>query len=68
MLRRMISLDCGVRQLAQVREAVGSIPGVVAAESVVGKSAIRIWCGDEMNENVLTAAVRRCGVQKMSIH
>lgn len=67
MLRRTISLDCGVRQTAQVREAVGSIPGVVAAEPVTGKNAIRIWCGDEMNENILTAAVQSCGVRHMRI-
>ena len=67
MMKRMISLDCGMRQTAQVREAVGSIPGVVAAEPVIGRNAIRIWCGDEMNENMLVSAVKSCGVQSVRI-
>ncbi len=67
MLHRTISMECGVRQLAQAREAVGALQGVVAAEMVVGRNAIRVWQGEELSENALAAAVRSCGVSSMRI-
>ncbi len=67
MLHKVISLDCGVRQLAQAREAVGSLQGVVAAELMTGRNAIRVWQGEELSESALRAAVKSCGVQNMRI-
>lgn len=67
MLHRTISMECGVRQLAQAREAVGSLQGVVAAELVVGRNAIRVWQGEELSESALRAAVKSCGVSSMKI-
>lgn len=67
MLHRTISMECGVRQLAQAREAVGSLQGVVAAEMIVGRNAIRVWQGEELSESALRAAVKSCGVSSMKI-
>ena len=62
MLKRIISLDCGARQLAEAREALGSLSGVVAAELVMGRKAIRVWQGEELPESALTDALRGVGV------
>lgn len=62
MLQRVISIDCGARQLAQARDALGALSGVVAAELVMGRKAIRVWQGDELPESELLGALQRCGV------
>lgn len=62
MLQRIISLDCGARQLAQAREALGGIRGVVAAELVMGRKAIRVWQGEELPEDALIDALKTCGL------
>ena len=67
MLQRVISLDCGARQLAKAREALGSLSGVVAAELVMGRKAIRVWQGDELPESALMEALRGCGVHGAQI-
>ena len=67
MLQRVISLDCGARQLAQAREALGSISGVVAAELVMGRKAIRVWQGEELPESALMDALSGCGVRGAQI-
>ena len=67
MLQRMISLDCGVRQLAQAREALSSVPGVVAAEQVMGRRAIRIWQGESLSEGALRNALYECGLSDAQI-
>ena len=67
MIQRVISLDCGVRQLAQARDAVGSIPGVVGAELMTGRNAIRVWQGEELSDGALRDAVKSCGVSSMRI-
>lgn len=67
MIQRVISLDCGARQLAQAREALGSISGVVAAELVLGRQAIRVWQGDELPESALFEALGSCGLTQAQI-
>lgn len=67
MVQRVISLDCGVRQLAQAREALGSISGVVAAEFVLGRNAIRVWQGEELGEQALLDALAGCGLHGAQI-
>ena len=62
MLQRVISLDCGARQLAKARDALGSLSGVVAAELVMGRRAIRVWQGEELPESALMDALHGCGV------
>jgi len=47
MRQRVISLECGLRQLAQARDALDALPGVIAAELVPGRRAIRVFQGDE---------------------
>ena len=62
MLKRVISLDCGARQLAQARDALDGLSGVVAAELVMGRKAIRVWQGDELPESALMDALRGVGL------
>ena len=62
MIQREISLECGARQLMKARDAVNALSGVVAAEVVTGRSAIRVWQGDELSEQSVSAAVRGRGV------
>ena len=62
MRHRMIWLEGGVRQLAQAREALGEIPGVAAAELVMGRNAVRVWYGDEIAEGTLRGALHACGL------
>jgi len=62
MRQRVVWLDCGARQLAQAREALGEIPGVVAAELVPGRNAVRVWQGDEIGEGMLRSALHFCGL------
>lgn len=62
MIQREISLECGARQLMKARDAVNALSGVVAAEVVTGRSAIRVWQGEELSEKSLSAAVRGSGV------
>lgn len=67
MLRRVITLDCGARQLAEARDALGSLSGVVAAELVMGRKAIRVWQGEELPESALMDALRECGLNSAQI-
>ena len=67
MLKRVVSLDCGARQLAQAREALGSLSGVVAAELVMGRKAIRVWQGEELPESALMDALRGVGLNGAEI-
>lgn len=67
MLQRVVSLDCGARQLAQAREALGAVSGVVAAELVMGRSAVRVWQGDELSEQALVDALSGCGLDAVRI-
>ena len=62
MIQREISLECGARQLMKARDAVNALSGVVAAEVITGRSAIRVWQGEELSEQSLSAAVRGSGV------
>ncbi|MBQ2955981.1 MAG: hypothetical protein IJE08_05920 [Clostridia bacterium] len=67
MLKRIVSLDCGARQLAEARDALGALSGVVAAELVMGRKAIRVWQGEELPESALTDALRGVGVHGAQI-
>ena len=61
MVQREITLECGARQLMRARDAVNALSGVIGAEVVTGRSAIRVWQGDELSEELLGAAVRGSG-------
>ena len=67
MLQRVISIDCGARQLARARDALDSLSGVVAAELVMGRRAIRVWQGDELPESALLDALSGAGVHGAQI-
>ena len=67
MLQRVISIDCGARQLARARDALDSLSGVVAAELVMGRKAIRVWQGDELPERALMDALTGVGVHGAQI-
>ena len=55
-------MECGARQLMRARDAVNALSGVIGAEVVTGRSAIRVWQGDGRSEQALSAAVRGSGV------
>ena len=67
MLKREITLDCGLRQLMHAREEIGSLAGVVGAEVVPGKNALRVWQGEELGEGALWEALSRCGLSNRQI-
>lgn len=67
MLQRVISIDCGARQLAKARDALDSLSGVVAAELVMGRRAIRVWQGEELSESALMDALHGAGVHGAQI-
>ena len=67
MIQREISLDCGARQLMKARDAVNTLSGVIGAEVVIGRSAIRVWQGEELTDESLGAAVRGSGVRAFHI-
>ena len=67
MVQREITLECGARQLMRARDAVNALSGVIGAEVVTGRSAIRVWQGDELSEELLGAAVRGSGVAAFRI-
>lgn len=67
MLQRVISIDCGARQLARARDALDSLSGVVAAELVMGRRAIRVWQGEELPESALMEALHGAGVHGAQI-
>ena len=67
MRQREITLDCGTRQLMTARDEIRALRGVVAAEAVTGKCALRVWQGDELSEQALGDAVRRSGAARFTI-
>ena len=67
MIQREITMECGARQLMRARDAVNALSGVIGAEVVTGRSAIRVWQGDELSEQSLRAAVRGSGVGRFRI-
>jgi len=62
MLKKEITLDCGLRQLMHAREEIRSLSGVVGAEIMTGKNALRIWQGEELGEGAIREALSRCGL------
>ena len=67
MTHREITLECGARQLMKSRDALNALAGVIGAEAVVGRSAIRVWQGDEVTGEALGKALRASGAQTFHI-
>ena len=67
MIQREITLECGARQLMKSRDALNALAGVIGAEAVVGRSAIRVWQGDEVTGEALGEALRASGAQTFHI-
>ena len=57
--RQVIALRCGVGDLMRAREAISALPGVVAAEPLTGRCALRVWQGEEVNQAALDEIVGR---------
>ena len=57
--RQVIALRCGVGELMRVREAISALPGVIAAEPLTGRCALRVWQSDEVNQAALDEIVGR---------
>lgn len=45
--------------MMRAREAVGAVPGVIAAEPVPGRCALQVWRSDEVPEAALREIVRQ---------
>ena len=67
MVRREITMECGARQLMKARDAVNALSGVIGAEVVTGRSAIRVWQSDELSGESLGAALRASGATDFHI-
>ena len=67
MRQRVVWMECGIRQLAQARDALEEIPGVVAAEQVMGRNAVRVWMGEGIGDGTLRGVLRACGVNAARI-
>ena len=59
MRRREISLEGGLKPMMRAREAISALPGVVAAEPLTGRCALRVWQGEEVNQAALDEIVER---------
>ena len=59
MKRQVFTLHCGVGPMMRAREAVGAVPGVIAAEPIPGRCALQVWRSDEVPEAALREIVRR---------
>ena len=57
MTTRIIDVPGTSRQLASARDKLSMLSGVVAAEFVPGRNAIRVFCGDEMTQSMLDNAI-----------
>lgn len=61
MRQREISIEGGVRSMMGAQEAIAALRGVIAAQAVPGRSALRVWQGDEVSDDMLLSAARRSG-------
>ena len=59
MKRQVIALHCGMGDMMRAREAISALPGVVAAEPLTGRCALRVWQGEEVNQAALDEIVER---------
>ena len=63
MRMREISLEGGVRPMMRAREEIAALNGVVAAEPVTGRSALRVWQSDDVSDEALLSAAEQGGAQ-----
>lgn len=63
MRRREISLEGGLKPMMHAREAISAIHGVVAAEPVPGKAALRVWRSDDVSDEALLSAAGKSGAR-----
>lgn len=63
MRMREISLEGGVRPMMRAREEIAALNGVVAAEPVTGRSALRVWRSEDVSDEALLSAALRGGAR-----
>ncbi len=63
MRRREISLEGGLKPMMRAREAISALPGVVAAEPMPGRAALRIWQSDDVSDEALLSAAGKSGAR-----
>lgn len=63
MRRREISLEGGLKPMMRAREAISALPGVVAAEPMPGRAALRIWQSDDVSDEALLLAAGKSGAR-----
>ena len=49
--------------MMRAREAISALHGVVAAEPVTGRSALRVWQSDDVSDEALLAAAGKSGAR-----
>ena len=49
--------------MRHAREAISAIHGVVAAEPVPGKAALRVWRSDDVSDEALLSAAGKSGAR-----
>ena len=63
MRMREISLEGGARPMMRAREEIAALNGVVAAEPVTGRSALRVWRSEDVSDEALLSAALRGGAR-----
>lgn len=62
---RIVTISGGSAEAAKARDALGMLSGVVAAEFVPGRNAVKVFCGDEMTQDMLSGYLRDRGIGGM---
>ena len=63
MRQREISLEGGLKPMMRAREAISALPGVVAAEPMPGRAALRVWQSDDVSDETLISAAGKSGAR-----
>lgn len=63
MRMREISLEGGLKPMMRARSAISALHGVVAAEPMPGRSALRVWRSEAVSDEALLSAAAKSGVR-----
>ena len=63
MTSRIMEVWGGSGQLVRAQAALSQLSGVVAAEFVPGRDAVRVYCGEDMTRDMLSQALMNRGIR-----
>ena len=63
MKRSVLQIHGTSAHTARAQEVLSRLSGVVAAEFVPGRNAVRVYCGEEMTREMLLASLLERGLQ-----